>query len=440
MTRNSLLTILAIALLAGMASAKPKAMPSFLRESQAARGLSDAACTCYSVTPEMCQTRYDSSNYANCCGFDVCCDMDEHHDDKWGGNNGGSWGENPEERDDWVGNPEEDGKWGGNIGGSWGGSGGGGWGGSGGGGWGGSGGGGWGESSGDRGWGDRGTGESDDRFWGASPGVVGQGPSSGGSWGGPAGGGGWGESSGASWGGSSRAGGIKTKPRAHPHPTKPKPHPKSKSHHKSKPHHSSNGGGGGGWGALSPTPTQFNKTPNPTRSPRPYMTCDCNIFSEDSCACCHDGFGECPDQYCAKECCRVKKCDCSDYDNETCNCCLADNSGSCPDRDCANACCRPPAGYDADGDSYQMYPASGYTMTYSVKSSTMSVGNKSGNYVYFSIFAMLIVGSVMAAVAFWSSRSNRNLGASEPLKDQGIEITEGGLANRRDARGLGRGR
>jgi hypothetical protein len=52
-------------------------------------------------------------------------------------------------------------------------------------------------------------------------------------------------------------------------------------------------------------------------------------------------------------------------------------------------------------------------MSYSAKSSK-SVSN-SGDYLYFSIFAMIVGSAAMAAVAFSSRRSIRSLEASEPL-------------------------
>jgi hypothetical protein len=337
MTRFSFCAIVAVAL-AGMASAKPKAMPSFLRESQGARGLSDYEsgtkssgsesekkysdddCSCDYVTTEMCQECYGSGEYDDCCDFDECCDVNEHDDDKWGGSSGGSWG----------------------------------------------------------------------------------------------------GSSGGSWGGSSGGGGSKSKPKLHPKSSssksKPKPHPKSKhssssssssSGSSSGSSSSSNSGGkwsaGGGWGGRTASPTA-----SPTSSPT-YGGCVCDIFSDESCADCFEGSGKCPDKECAGECCQVKECECDVYDSDTCNVCLGDGDGSCPDGDCAIVCC---TGYDEDGSSSQPKTAAGYTMSYSAKSS-MNVGN-SGNYMYFSIFAM-IVGSAMAAVAFSSRRSSSSLEASEPL-------------------------
>lgn len=106
----------------------------------------------------------------------------------------------------------------------------------------------------------------------------------------------------------------------------------------------------------------------------------------------------------------MKECVCDAYNSTICESCFADKGGSCPDVDCAYACC---SSYVPEGDSFSpKYGVTVGSMNYKAKSMNATGGVP--GYMSFTIF-VLMVGSALAAIAYSSRRSTRNLDASEPL-------------------------
>jgi hypothetical protein len=273
------------------------------------------------------------------------------------------------------------------------------------------------------------------------------GSSSGSSW--SSGGSSW--SSGGSSGGSSSVSKPKPKPKpkpAAPKPIskpkpKPKPHPVSDSSGSSNWHHAGLGGdswsgdddkwsgdddkwGGSDdkwsgdddkWGGSddessssesqsssysdsdsSSEDTSSSPTPSPTSTPK---TCKCSVFSNESCASCVIGEGDCPNEdiSCIDRCCLVKQCECVNYDFDVCSQCVSGNK--CPDTDCADACCASEYDYDGEGDSFvsnedtaMIYKTTTSSLNTSASASS-SFGDSRG-FIAVCIAAMTVAAVLMA--------------------------------------------